>query len=271
MKKFITTITLFGVLLTVNLLYAQDAEDKVLATISGLEIKQSLLDNIIEDMPPQYQQHMNKPESRKQILDKVIQMKLLSAEAYHLMLDKQPNIQDKIESTTEQILASAYIRHIQSSITISDKEVKKYYKKNPEKFKAPEQIRASHVLVKTEDDAKIVLYEINNGKDFAQLAKEKSFDTNKEQGGDLGWFARGRMLPEFEEVAFKMKKGEISDIVKTSFGFHIIKLIDKKEAGIVSFDDVKQYVKATMIQEKTDEQIKTVMERLKKDLDVSIN
>jgi peptidyl-prolyl cis-trans isomerase C len=121
--------------------------------------------------------------------------------------------------------------------------MKKVYEEAVQKGGADEEVRARHILVPTEDEAKAVLAEIKKGTDFAELAKQKSKDPGAAaEGGDLGYFGKAQMVPEFAEAAFKMKKGDVSDPVKTQFGWHIIKVEDKRTKPAPTFENVKEQI-----------------------------
>lgn len=136
-------------------------------------------------------------------------------------------------------------------ITVSDEEIAKYYEENKERFAIEEEVKARHILVKTEREAEEILQKIKEGADFAELAEEYSIDSgNKNQGGDLGWFGRGKMVPEFEKVAFKTEVGKVSEIVKTQFGYHIIMVEDKKEAGLQNLEEAKEQIEQTLLYQK---------------------
>jgi parvulin-like peptidyl-prolyl isomerase len=128
--------------------------------------------------------------------------------------------------------------------------------------KTGDQIKASHILVKTEKEAKDILAQIKGGGNFEELAKKHSVDSSASKGGDLGWFGKGSMLPEFEKVAFGLKENETSGIVKTKFGFHIIKLTGKRVAGLRDFSEVKEQIKAALLPTKQQE----IFQKLKDDL-----
>jgi foldase protein PrsA len=129
-------------------------------------------------------------------------------------------------------------------IKITEDDVKKYFEENKDQYSTPEQVRASHILVETKEAAQKVLEELKNGADFGKLAKEKSQDPgSKELGGDLGYFPRGKMAPEFEAAAFSLNNGELSGVVQTQFGFHIIKVVDKKAAQIPTYEEKKEEVR----------------------------
>jgi foldase protein PrsA len=139
------------------------------------------------------------------------------------------------------------------NIQVTEDEVKAYFDKNKDKLKSPEQIRVSHIVVETEREAKDLLIAIKAGADFGLLAKAKSIDTStKDKGGDLGFFSKGTFLPTFETAAFGLKKvGDISDVVKTSLGYHIIKLEDRKESKLPELThEIKEKIKQILHQQK---------------------
>lgn len=160
-------------------------------------------------------------------------------------------------------------------ITVSDKEVKTYYDSNPDLFKQPEQVQASHILVKVDPrgDAsqkaearkKIekIQQKLHKGEDFAALAKEFSQCPSSAKGGDLGYFKRGQMVKPFEEAAFALNSGEASDIVETRFGYHLIKVVDKKPKSTIAYEDVKDKLGQYLKQEKVKKEVSLYIEKLK--------
>ncbi|MFC5403909.1 peptidylprolyl isomerase [Cohnella soli] len=150
---------------------------------------------------------------------------------------------------------------------VSDADLKAYYEKNKDsKFATtPKQVKASHILVATKEEADKILADLKAGKDFATLAKEKSTDGSKDKGGDLGFFGAGQMVPEFEKAAFALKKGELSDVVQSQFGFHIIKVTDIKEAVVKPYDEIKDEVKLAYGEEKFATEGQAWMTKLKED------
>lgn len=135
-------------------------------------------------------------------------------------------------------------------ITITDEQVQAYFEANKESLNQAEQVKASHILVETKEVADEVKTKLDGGADFAELAKEYSTDTsNSATGGALGYFGRGQMVTEFDNAAFSMKIDEISEPIQTKFGFHIIKVEDKKEAKQAVFEDLKDTIKGTLSQE----------------------
>jgi foldase protein PrsA len=154
-------------------------------------------------------------------------------------------------------------------IEITDEELRTYFDENKDSFGEAEQVKASHILVDDEATAKEVKQKLTDGADFAELAKEYSTDEGtKENGGELGFFARGTMVTEFEDVAFTLPVNENSDPVKTEYGYHIIKVEEKKEAKEADFDDSKAEIKETLIDQKMETEYSTWLEEKKNDYDI---
>ncbi len=166
-------------------------------------------------------------------------------------------------------------KEVASKAPVTPQEVKAFYDGNPDVFKTPEMVRASHILVKVDEKAtpeekakalekmKAIQKRIKGGEDFAKVAKEVSDCPSKEKGGDLDFFQKGQMVPEFENAAFAMKVGDVSDIVETQFGYHIIKLTDKKEPGVMSFDEIKPRIEQHLKNEKMSQEFPKYVETLK--------
>ncbi len=144
---------------------------------------------------------------------------------------------------------------LEPQVKITDEEIKTYYDTNLESLKTPEQVRASHILVATKEEAETVLSSLKGGADFATLAKEKSTDTaSKEAGGDLDFFPKGLMEEPFETAAFALKTGELSSVVETSHGFHVIKATDHKDAATPTLEEKKEEIRQTL----SEQQISTL-------------
>ena len=165
---------------------------------------------------------------------------------------------------------------IAALVVIPDQEIKTFYDTHPESFNKSEQVRASHILIKVDskaepsvkDEKKAKLQKIQKrlkgGEDFAVLAKEFSECPSNTKGGDLGYFGRGNMVKPFEDAAFALKTGEVSDIVETRFGYHLIKVVDKKPASVVGYEDVKDNIGQYLKKEKTGKELKGYIEELRK-------
>ncbi|RUS48084.1 peptidylprolyl isomerase [Cohnella sp. AR92] len=160
-----------------------------------------------------------------------------------------------VEKFREQVLPQLKLRLIfENKLKPTEDDLKKYYDENKESFGTPEQVQASHILLSTKEEAEAVLKQLKEGADFAALAKEKSIDTGSAaNGGDLGYFGKGKMNEQFETAAFALKVGEISDVVESPNGFHIIKVVDHKQAVTPAYDEVKAEVKNQYLDNKVNE------------------
>ncbi len=155
-------------------------------------------------------------------------------------------------------------------VEITDEELKAYFTENKETYDTPEAVEARHILVEKEDkELANELYEkLKDGADFAELAKEHSSDSSAEMGGDLGFFSRGEMVPEFEEKAFSMKVGDISEPVKSDFGYHIIEVLDKKEAKEATLEDHADEIKEKLVEDKMQAEYVTWLEEKREEYDI---
>ncbi|MBO9099953.1 MULTISPECIES: peptidylprolyl isomerase [unclassified Rhizobium] len=232
------------------------AADAVVAKVGDLEIHQSELDLAISNLDPQLAQL---PDDQKKVaaLSAAIDVKLLAKDALAEKLQDTPDFKTRMAYLQDRELHNAYFKkHVVDVVT--DAEVKARYDKEVAALPKQEEVHARHILVKTEDEAKEVIKELDAGKDFAEVAKEKSTDPNKSDGGDLGYFQRGRMVKEFDDAAFSMPVGTYSKTpVKTDFGYHVIKVEDKRDAPPPPFDQVKDQVKQLVMRDKYLELLKT--------------
>ena len=227
---------------------AQDA-DAVVAKVGNLEITQSELDLAVANLDPQLSQL---PDEQKKVaaLSGAIDVKLLAGNAEGEGLKDDAEFKKRMAFIADRELHNLYFKkHVVDAVT--DDEVKARYEKEIAALPKQEEVRARHILVKSEDEAKAIIADLDAGKDFVELAKAKSTDPNKSEGGDLGYFTKGRMVPEFEEAAFAMEKGSYSKTpVKTQFGFHVIKLEDKRDAAPPAYETVAAQVRQLVMRDK---------------------
>ena len=174
-----------------------------------------------------------------------------------------------LENNKGNLLINKLMNEVTKDISISDEEAKKYYNNNKNQYEHKEQLKASHILVKSKEKAEEVLNKLNNGDKFAKLAEEYSQGPSSKNGGSLGYFSKGEMVPAFEKAAFDMKVGEITDKpVKTDYGYHIIKVEDKKESGTASFKDVKDNIKQQLASERKQSKWSDFVKQLKEEADI---
>jgi parvulin-like peptidyl-prolyl isomerase len=214
---------------------------------------------------------------KDRIIGMVVDRKLLSQEASKAGLDKTDSYKEKLEMLKKDLILTVWMEEEATKIEEATKEsdLKAYYDKNSDRFKTPAQLNARHILVESEANATEIIKELEKSKDikadFIKLAKEKSTGPSGKGGGDLGWFSLDRMVPEFSAAADKLKNGEFTKApVKTQFGFHIIYLEDRKDAGVQKFDEVKEQIKGTLNKEKFNKLIEGTIEKLKKSADIKL-
>jgi peptidyl-prolyl cis-trans isomerase C len=241
------------------------------ATVNGQAIPAQLLDKVMTQVNSDSGQPVT-PDMKKQVLDKLVEIELVSQEAKKEGLEKDPDFVFGMEMIKKQQLYTALVKKaILDKVKVSPEEVAKNYEDNKDKYKAEEEIKASHILVDTEEEAKKIKERLDKGEDFAEVAKASSKCPSASRGGDLGFFGKGRMVPEFEKAAYALKEGEVSAPVKTQFGWHIIKVTGRHEAKQKPLDEVKAEVEQKLLQDSQKKAYDELMARLKKEGDVKIN
>lgn len=210
-------------------------------------------------------------EDKKEILKEAVNLTLLAREAKKTDLMNDPILKAKIRVQVNALIVEEYVNHyIDSLIPVSENEILDFYKATP-KYQQKEIIRARHILVKTEEEAKEILSRIKSGEDFSKLAMERSKDgKTREMGGDLGWFERGRAIKPFEEAAFSLKEGEVSDVVKTLYGYHIIKLENRKIDPPIELEKVRPEITKEIKTKKKREFIEKKLEGLRASTPIEI-
>ena len=206
-------------------------------------------------------------EGKDQILNAHVEEKLLSIEAKKRKIDKEPQIRQSIQNAKDKILAEALVNKEISLLDLSDAGLMTFYNENAESFITKTRVKARHINTRTEEEAETALKEIMNGRDFIEVATERNIDSSKSKGGDLGWVAKGAMVKPFEDALFSLKKGQVSDIVKTSFGYHIIKVEEIDKGKTKPFETVKEDIKKQII----DDHISQLKKELRKKYPVQIN
>jgi peptidyl-prolyl cis-trans isomerase C len=225
-----------------------DSEKEVIAVINGQPLTKMHYDQLLQQYRPEARQWAEQNKGR--FMRELVLQELLAQEGKRLNLEKTPEVQARLHVQENSTLARAVVqKYIDEKADITDQRMQQYYDQNKGEFVEEEQVSASHILVQTEEEAKEVRKELAQGKDFEELAKEKSTGPSGPQGGDLGTFGRGRMVGPFEEAAFALKAGEISEPVKTQFGWHIIKVTKRSEGEQQSFDQVKEDIREKMSSE----------------------
>ncbi len=270
MKK--VCILLCAALLIFSCSKKQDS--KVLVTMEGDKITLNEFNQALDKIPMNMKMLVATESGKRQYLDSLITKRLLLQEAKKEKIDSSKEFQEKLDEIKDQLLMESLLKKkLTMEAKISDEDLKKYYDAHKEEFKKDVEISTRHILVKTEDEAKQILARLQKGEDFVDLAKKYSIDPNaKMSGGEIGFHPKGTLLPEYEAAAFKLKKpGQISGVVKTQFGYHIIKLEGAKPPSYVPFEEVKDFIKQKLAQEKQKELFEKYVEGLKKSAKITID
>ncbi len=247
---------------SVGLAYAADEADPVIARVNGTELHKSDLEAMQKMLPPQYRQAPIE-QIYPALLDQLVSTTLFIQEGRKDKLADDPEVKQKLAQLTDTVIQNVYVERIIKSAS-TDEKLHQRYDANIKAAPPQEQVDARHILVKTEEEAKAIIAQLDKGADFAKLAKEKSLDSSKDNGGDLGFFSREEMVPAFSEAAFNLKKGEYTKTpVHSDYGWHIIKLEDRRDAAPPSFDESKEQLTNEVAREAIGEKLKELRGKAK--------
>lgn len=225
------------------------AQDKIVAKVNGkaiteadMQLAEAEIGNELGSIPPEAR--------RRVILEYVIENQLFADAAEAAKLGSGAAFEERMNYWRRRALREYYFE-AELKNSVSDADAKKFYDQQVGSAKAQEEVRARHILVESEELAKELHGRLGKGEDFVALAKEHSKDPgSKDDGGDLGYFGKGQMVPVFEETAFALKPGQVSAPVKSQFGWHIVKVEDRRQRGAPPFDSIKDRIIASMIHRK---------------------
>lgn len=234
---------------------------KTLATVNGKVITDADIDFLLSTLPPQQAATYSSPEARKGLLEELVAHELFYFDAQDNKLDEEEDFQKELAIAKEKLMKSYSIASLLRQATISDEDAEKFYNESPENFMEPEQFSARHILVATKEEHDDILKQLHEGGSFSELAREHSTCPSKERGGDLGSFAKGQMVKEFDDALETMEVDEIRGDVKTTYGYHIVQLTGKKPARTIPYEEVKDKIKQYLLtSEQNDLFVKKVSE-----------
>jgi len=263
-------IAIIVVLVLVFLSGCGKEKEAILAKIDDDVVTLNEFNKRISKLPEQYQQAVAKDKTR--LLEDLVIELLFYKEAIRRGIDKQSDTKEVLREARKKILMAKFIEEeVEKTTSVNDAEVRDYYEENKDKFIEPEKFRASHILVKTEEKAQELLDILSTGKDFEEVASTESMDITNKRGGDIGYFRKGQLVPEFEQACMKLEIGQVSPIVKTSFGYHIIKLTDKVPTSTKTFEEVKEKIASELLMVKRKEKFNKVIRDLKNKAYIEIN
>ena len=238
--------------------------EKILAKVGALTVTDVEVDDFLASLGPRGQSY-NNPEGRRIVLEQLIGNKLLLQDARRNLLEGEAEFRAELARMKERLLISYAGNKIIANVRVTDDEIREYYEENKEKFVADATVNASHILVDSEERANEILAEIKSGKiSFEDAARANSSCPSSEQGGSLGDFGRGQMVPEFDSAVFSMEVGEISAApVKTQFGYHLIKLNSKTEANPRELAEIKAELGEALLAQKRQKAYESKINQLK--------
>ena len=238
LRKIVSSILAFLLFSIMFLKVTQAQNIPIVANVNNEDISLETMIHAMNELPPEIQSQpfMSYYED---LLERVIDIKLFAQEGKKMKLDEEPSVRAAIDFVIEKVLMQAFLsKYVQENI--KEENIKASYSNFIADETSREEIKASHILMDTESEAIDVINMLNDGDDFAELAKNKSTGPSGPSGGDLGWFKRGQMVPPFEKAAFSLNKNEITQIpVQTQFGWHVIKIFDKRIPEAPSYENMK--------------------------------
>lgn len=261
MKKIISSVVATLVLST-----GLSAADYY-ATVDGEKITKTDVAMVLQD--PRMQFEALPKKAQEQVLTQIINKKLLAKKAMKEGIEKDKQFKDALERMKSDLAFQVWQQNQLKTMKISESEQKKFYNENKSKFKTPATLKARHILVKTEKEAKDLIKQLDKASKkeakFIELAKTKSQGPSGKDGGNLGEFNAQQMVPEFAKAAQSLKKNTYSKTpVKTQFGYHIIYLNDKKASKSLSFNEVKGNISRMLLQNKYNKKVKDITDELRK-------
>lgn len=231
----------------------------VMATLDNVKVDQGMVDIFMSNMPETQRTAMATSPQYPQMVKRLAVQQALYEKALEAKLHENEDVKKQIAFSARMALATAYVQN-QGKAAVSEEAVKKWYEEKKVQYEKP-QVKASHILVKEESKAKELLAQVNGGGDFAAMAKEHSVDPGSgKKGGDLGWFDKGKMVESFAEAAFAAEKGQIVGPVESRFGFHIIKVEDKRDK--TPLDEVRPKAEEQLFREAVQKLTKGMDERV---------
>ncbi len=237
--------------------------DKILASVNGKAITEADIDAYIVGMGQRGQSY-NNPQGRAMILEQLINKSLLVLDATRNLYEREPEFKAQLAKVKEEMLANYAIEKAVSSVRVTDAELEKYFEENKDKLMTGETVNASHILVDSKEKAESILADINDGKiNFEDAAKQFSSCPSGKEGGSLGDFGRGQMVPEFDEACFTMEIGELRGPIKTQFGYHLIRLNAKNAPQEMKLADISDQLRERLLAEKQQAAYQSKINQLK--------
>lgn len=240
-------------------------ENKILATVAGKEIKESDLQNVISRYPEDKRAYFSTEEAKKQLLEQIVSFELINILGKELKIDDTEEYRENVKQAEKDILTQLTLNKLLLEVTVTDEDALNYYNSNKAQFTQAPTISAKHILVDTKELCEQIKSEIDSNKlTFEEAALKYSTCPSKEEGGNLGAFGRGMMVPEFEEAAFSLDLNVVSEPVQTQFGYHLVKVEQRNDGVEMKFEDVKSQIVNKLLQEAQQRKYLDVVKELEK-------
>jgi peptidyl-prolyl cis-trans isomerase C len=236
---------------------------QVVASVGGQVITEADVERFYASLG-QRGQALRNPEGRNRIIEQLVNQKLMLLDAARNLYEREPVFKEQLSHLKDELLVNYAISKVVDGVQVSDADAKAFYDANPEQFVGEETVNASHILVDSEEKALAIKAEIDAGTvSFADAAKANSSCPSSEQGGNLGDFGRGQMVPEFDQACFTMEVGTVSEPVKTQFGYHLILVNSRTEGETMAFDAIKDQLKQKLLADKQQAAYQSKINQLK--------
>lgn len=246
-------------------------KSEVLAVVGNREITRGDLESLLDSLNSQTAAQFRSPGGMNNLLRELVNQELFYLAAVEEGLDKEEEFLAEVEKMKANILKQYCIGKHLNNISVNENDAENYYHANKSAFSAPPSVKASHILVDTLEEAQDIAALLKDGLSFEDAARQYSKCPSSQQGGDLGYFTRGRMVPEFEKAAFEMEEGQTGTPVKTQFGYHLIKVYDRKDGDDKSFDEVRAQIHEQLLAQKQQNYYQVKVDELKAKYPVKFN
>jgi parvulin-like peptidyl-prolyl isomerase len=276
-------LLLFCSVLVVFAACGKKEDKKVVIKVGNDKMTYSALERRFADAPATLQGYLNTESGRKQFMDLLVRERIMVESAKEAGYDKKAEYKESLKNYEqeqekqlkeyrENLLVEMFVKDLHTGkIAPTEQEVTKYYEEYKEEYKRPLEIKAKHILLASRAEAEKIVAELKNGANFSKLAKEYSIDPiSAQRGGEIGPFTKGDLIPEFEKAVFPLKVGQISDIVETQFGFHIITKVSEKVLPSRSMEDAKEDIKRLLEKQKFDVWLEAEKQKLGVNADYNV-
>lgn len=290
MKRFIVSMIMLAI---ASVAGAQETAE-IVATINGEVLTKKEFERMWADLPADMQRNYERSGGKMTFLDNYIRKRLVIQEAIKEDFDDREDVRYEVRKAQEDALFDAYVRMVVSQAVIPDSEVRQIYEEQKSRFRQPKAVKARHIVAtadamavsntadsnaasRPEAHEKMInirkQLETNPGS-FANLAQQFSEDMSASTGGDLGWFSPGQMVPEFDQIVFDMKPGEISPVFESRFGYHVVQVDAVRPERIIPFDEAKHMIRGELLKERTEKimsEVQTLTQQLRAQSSISVN